>query len=66
MFHYAKFNFFKQAGIPRFFFQVSPNIKPEALTEILIAKGLKFNNNWIKLAMLLTGDYKLKEDSNCS
>lgn len=34
---------------PRYFVQVSPFAKPDGIVDMMLAKGLSFRNNWVKL-----------------
>lgn len=40
---------FRQRGIPRFFFQLAPQARPENLSEGLATRGFELYNNWVKL-----------------
>lgn len=40
---------FREGGIPRFFFQLAPQAKPEDLAARLAARGFERYNNWVKL-----------------
>ncbi len=40
---------YRRAGVPRFFVQLSPTARPAAVRDWLAAKGLAHYNNWVKL-----------------
>ncbi|TNE81282.1 MAG: hypothetical protein EP332_03955 [Bacteroidetes bacterium] len=42
-------NFFRQAGAPRFFIQLSPHVPQEGLSEMMTEHGFKLHNRWAKL-----------------
>jgi len=39
---------YREAGVPRFFVQVSPNARPDVLSDWLEARGFRHHNNWVK------------------
>lgn len=39
---------YREAGVPRFFVQVSPNARPDALPNWLAARRFRHHNNWVK------------------
>lgn len=43
-------NFYRDAGVDRFFVQLSPAAKPARLPDILQSMGFHHYNNWVKLA----------------
>ena len=45
----ACIEFFRAAGVPRFFIQVCPAARPQALTDWLAGRGLRHYNNWMRL-----------------
>lgn len=40
--------FYRNAGTGRFFIQLSPHAMPRRLAEVLLAKGFRHHNNWVK------------------
>jgi len=42
-------NFYKRAGVKRFFIQLSPHVIQDDLVDLLGDKGFVYHNNWVKL-----------------
>lgn len=41
--------FYAEAGVPRFFLQLSPDARPADIPSQLVDKGFRLYNNWVKL-----------------